>query len=257
MLELKKAIRTAQNFFPGLVGAKNDFYYVTRRYLGFAHERDFRLIAHLPRREDDLFIDIGGNRGQSILSIRRYRPDARIMSFEPNPVIFRELSRRFGAMPGVTLENVGLGPAPGELTLYVPSYRGFLYDGIATFEPHAARAYFSPETLYFYRPGHVTVAEHRCPVRTLDSFGLAPSFVKIDVEGYEHAVLRGATETLRRHEPTILVERFWHDDRVFDMLGGLGYAEVRLEGGRLVRARGEGLNAVMMTEARFAAAAVA
>ena len=60
-----------------------------------------------------------------------------------------------------------------------------------------------------------TVASTREEVelRTGDSIvaGVAPpnaaiSFVKIDVEGHEHAVLLGMTETLRRHRPLIMFE---------------------------------------------------
>jgi hypothetical protein len=42
-------------------------------------------------------------------------------------------------------------------------------------------------------------------VRTLDSFGFVPDLIKIDVEGYEHRVLEGATEMLQR-APVILFE---------------------------------------------------
>lgn len=45
------------------------------------------------------------------------------------------------------------------------------------------------------------------PTRTLDSYGLRDvAFVKIDVEGHELAVLRGADETLRREQPVLLIE---------------------------------------------------
>jgi FkbM family methyltransferase len=46
------------------------------------------------------------------------------------------------------------------------------------------------------------------PMRALDSFGLAGvDFLKIDCEGYEHFVLKGAEETVRRERPCILVEQ--------------------------------------------------
>jgi FkbM family methyltransferase len=48
--------------------------------------------------------------------------------------------------------------------------------------------------------------EETIQLRTLDSFELEPDLIKIDVEGSQRAVLIGATETLKRCKPTIIVE---------------------------------------------------
>ncbi len=254
MADLKKPLRTLQNYFPGLRGLKNDAYYYSRRYLGLSHEGEFAVIAAMRAKPDDLFLDIGANRGQSILSIRKYRPDARIVSFEPNPVIFAELKQRFAAVAGVELRNHGLGPRPGEMTLFVPAYNGFVYDGVATFSREAAFGYFSAKTLYFFDPAKVTASEYVCPIVTLDSLELTPSFLKIDIEGFEFEMLSGAIETLRRTEPAILIEQFWDSTKVSELLGGLGYETVAVRQGRLaVVAPGTGLNTVMMTPARLRA----
>lgn len=45
----------------------------------------------------------------------------------------------------------------------------------------------------------------RVPMRTVDSLGLDPDFIKIDVEGYEPQVIRGASETLKRG-PLVMFE---------------------------------------------------
>ena len=46
--------------------------------------------------------------------------------------------------------------------------------------------------------------------RTLDSiveeFNLEPDFIKIDVEGFEHIVLSGASQTLSKFRPRIVLE---------------------------------------------------
>lgn len=45
-------------------------------------------------------------------------------------------------------------------------------------------------------------------VRTLDSFELADvDFIKIDVEGWEHNVVKGGIETIRRWKPVMIVEQ--------------------------------------------------
>lgn len=54
---------------------------------------------------------------------------------------------------------------------------------------------------------HVNLAGTGIELRTLDSFHLAPDFIKIDVEGYELAVIKGAVETIQRSHPTIILEQ--------------------------------------------------
>lgn len=49
------------------------------------------------------------------------------------------------------------------------------------------------------------------PMRTLDSFGLQDvDFIKIDCEGYELFVVRGAEETIKRCRPAMIVEQKGH-----------------------------------------------
>lgn len=67
---------------------------------------------------------------------------------------------------------------------------------------------------------------------TLDTLGLAPDVVKLDVEGAEYDVLVGGRCTIEKHKPTILVEiharkieRFGHKaEQVRQLLVGWGYS---------------------------------
>ena len=82
-----------------------------------------------------------------------------------------------------------------------------------------------------------------CPTRTLDSFGLTNvNFIKIDVEGHEEFVLRGAVETLKNNGyPKILFES-WPEryeqvpakelrTSLFSFIESLGYSIVQIHGG--------------------------
>lgn len=244
---LRKLVRTAQNYFPGLAEAKNEFYHLARKHLGFVHERDFSAIALLPRGGDDLFVDIGANRGQSILSIRHYRPDARIVCFEPNPVMFAWLLRHFGDDAGIRLLNVGVSAEPKHLTLTVPSYRGFLYDGVATFSKETVFEYMSADRIYGFDPSLLTMQEFACETRPLDSFDLQPTFIKIDVEGFEHEVIAGGMQTLRRCRPVLMVERFYENPKLLALLDALGYGEVIAKDGRLRPGASTGPNMLLMS----------
>ena len=57
---------------------------------------------------------------------------------------------------------------------------------------------------------HISESGIEVEIRTLDSFNLAPDFIKIDVEGWEPAVLRGAARTLQRG-PTVMFEALTPD----------------------------------------------
>ena len=72
-------------------------------------------------------------------------------------------------------------------------------------------------------------------IKTLDSFGLNfVDFIKIDAEGYEPLVAKGAMKTIELHKPVILYERKdhpqrygYHRDSIKDILYPLGYRMVR------------------------------
>lgn len=52
----------------------------------------------------------------------------------------------------------------------------------------------------------IELLERDLEIRTMDSLLLDPDFVKIDVEGFELEVMRGASNTFKTHQPIVLVE---------------------------------------------------
>ncbi len=150
-------------------------------------EAELKLLPEVVAR-DKLAIDIGANKGVYTHLLSRLCP--RVEAFEPNPKIYRILTRALPA--NATAHAVALSDREGSAELIVPFFKGGFSNQHASLRAHERNS----------QAGVVPVE-----TRTLDSYGFTKvGFIKIDVEGGEDAVLAGARETIARERPTLLVE---------------------------------------------------
>lgn len=141
-------------------------------------------------------IDVGCNRG--IYSYALSRLCRRVLAFEPNPDLARFARRMLPA--NVKVYEMALGAAPGHAVLHIP------VDAKGR-DVHLRASLSEAQT---------RERRHEVEVRTLDSFAIDKvSFIKIDVEGTEMAVLAGAAGTIARDRPVLLVELLvgYHDPK--------------------------------------------
>lgn len=136
-----------------------------------------------------LAFDIGAHTGNRLAAFLAL--GARVVAVEPQPVLAARLVRRFGADARVTLVAGALGDAPGTARLLAsprtPTVATLSDDFVAR---AGASATFQG---VHWAPGPEVA------VTTLDALIAAhgvPDFVKIDVEGFELAVLRGLSQPL-------------------------------------------------------------
>lgn len=234
-MTINNLFRSLQTNVPYLHDTRYRLREIIRDILKIPHEDDFRA---LPLNDSlmPLCLDIGANRGEAIHSMLiRYKSKCHIQAFEPNPLIFDKLVNRYGNRANVMLHNFGLGSENGELVLYIPFYRRWMFDGLASFDEDAARNWLKTR-LWNFNENLLTVKKVTCRLRTLDSFDLNPTFIKIDVEGYELEVLKGAEQTLRKNKPTLLVEA--PGEEVKDYLSMFDYEFYKFENGSLTPGRG-------------------
>lgn len=249
-MAIKKAVRTIQSHFWFLKEAKDEFYVTYRRLLRVPSEPFFRALPIISKHLSGSYVDVGGNIGQSIEAIRLFVPNAKIISFEPNPNLAGKLVRRYRRDANVEVRGVGLAASNDRLKLYVPSYRGFVYDGLGSLDYNAARSWICDDTVYFFRPDRLVVNEYDCLVEPLDAQGLInPIFIKIDVEGTEYGVVRGGMETLRKYEPILLVEGFHEKPDLVKLTSSLGYEPYTFDGNGFI-AGPSNTNSFLMTRAR-------
>lgn len=123
-------------------------------------------------------LDVGGHVG--LWSYNLAHAFKTVHAFEP-VAAHRECFVKNVTQPNVTLHAVALGHVPGFVSMW--SEQG------------------SSGNTQVRGPGDI-------PMVTLDSFGFTDvSLIKVDVEGFEENVLRGAEELLARQKPVVIVEQ--------------------------------------------------
>jgi FkbM family methyltransferase len=230
--KMSKLIRTAQTYFPWLVDTKYSAQQSYRRALKRPFEPDFLALKGLDIGQSPLCLDVGANRGQSIEAIRLVRPSARIQAFEPNARLAERLKHAYSRDPQIEIYACGLGATRSSAVLHIPAYNGFVFDGLASLTEEAAREWL-PSRILRFDPRKLEIRQVRCEIVPLDALGLRPSFIKIDVQGSEMAVISGGLATIRASHPVMLVESPGQD--ICELLSDYGYRPNAWRDGTLVQ----------------------
>jgi len=234
--EVRKVVRSVLLRLPPVYEAlTSQRRYLVYHRLGIVHEPDFRAFPLLVSRPDPVVLDIGGNEGQSILSIKTVLPNARITTFEPAGRHEEKLQDLATRMGGVRIETCALSDTDGEAEIFWPVYRGRAMHALASLDPHEVMSWIIPERVYGYEPDRVSIESERIDVRRLDSFDLEPDILKIDVQGTEARVLRGALATIEHSRPVVMSEDLIEDSESHGLLKPLGYDVVTFRKGTFER----------------------
>jgi FkbM family methyltransferase len=165
-----------------------------RGYLanGIMYEPDVSAIMFRILAEGDIAIDVGANVGYFTLLMGLISgPRGHVVAFEPGDENVQRLRANLAltGLENVTMVETAASAQPGELTFFINSDNA---GGSALWDPAQY-------------PGNVKCQENPLPLRiqatTIDAemerLGLdAPKLIKIDTEGAEHEVLKGARKLL-------------------------------------------------------------
>ena len=201
---LKRQLRATQTYFPFMLPLKfKATNFCTRRF-GMFIDRDFFALSRL--QPVGLALDIGGNWGQSIEALKFCCRPREIVTFEPNLKLAHHLAKRFSRESSVRVEARALAEEAGRMRFHIPHYRGWTFDGLASLDRTEASDWLDTRRMARFDPAKVRIEEQEVEVRRLDDYGFAPDVVKIDVQGAEHAVVRGGIEMFREYRPATIVE---------------------------------------------------
>jgi FkbM family methyltransferase len=140
----------------------------------------------------DIFYDIGANAGyMSIEVANHFKNDVRVVAFEPQTSLAHSIavSAHLNSFPNIDVYAIMLGSEEGTVELFIP-----------TSSIHASSVSRAAEAECI-----------QCPCTSLDRLVLEkiippPNVIKIDVEGGELDVFRGARQVISQYAPTIIFE---------------------------------------------------
>lgn len=157
------------------------------------YDRQTRLVIRKVCKPGSNCLDVGCHKGEILDLFLQYAPQGTHYGFEPIPTLYEDLKKKYAAQTNCHFFDIALSDKKGSSSFnYVvsnPSYSGLL-----------KRNYDHPneqDTL-------ITVRTER--LDDLLPSGFQVDLIKIDVEGGEILVLRGAVQTLARYKPVVIFE---------------------------------------------------
>jgi FkbM family methyltransferase len=165
----------------------------------FPLESGFEFLKHIHVRDarKNVAIDIGSNDGTSLQIIKYFVGEANIVAFDPvqEPKVIDH---------SITFHNCGLGDVSSERTIFVPIVRKNKLTQYSSLDQENICKEL--QTDFGFGRTEIDFQSRKIQIKTLDSFGLEPFFIKVDVEGSELSVLVGGLQTILISRPLILIE---------------------------------------------------
>jgi len=171
---------------------------------------EIKLIEPLSRKlEKGVILDVGANTGLYVLLLRSYSSHP-IIAYEPDPFLFKLLNQtiKYNDIENVTTKNLACANARSELNFAMGINSSVIADGVSEITPAAnpvSENNWDREAIVS-QAGDTVI---KVPTVILDEdLEGVPSIalIKIDCEGYEYHILKGARKLIERHHPFIFLE---------------------------------------------------
>jgi FkbM family methyltransferase len=147
----------------------------------------------LCRRPQPVILDVGANIGQTATEYRRLFPDSKLYAFEPFPECFISLNKTFSGDCNTIPVNMALSDYSGEALLFsnAASVTNPLLETVDDAERIWGEA-IRPKNSISVR---VVTLNEFCMANSIDYIDI----LKIDTQGTELPILRGASDLLKRN----------------------------------------------------------
>lgn len=153
-------------------------------------EQELKIVTRLIKR-DSICLDIGGNIGNFAYHLCKSCPDGLVISFEPRSDLFNRLKNNLKKFSNFKAHHLALSDKDCNLEISLdPSHGNSTVENV---------------------PSVAGLRREKIQGLSLDNFLENElysniDFIKIDVEGHEAKVLKGASKTVQKFRPIILCE---------------------------------------------------
>ena len=175
----------------------------------FPHDKDYLALNLLFNKSETRdFMDIGGNIGLSTIGFRELGfKQNKIHIFEPdNFLINNYLSRIKKVYKNLIVHNFGLSSKNSKKKLFKAFYKNNFFHFNNSFDKSYIKNKIRENYPEIYK--NFTFKSEILKLKKFDSLNLKlnPCFIKIDVEGLDHLVLKGMMKLINKTRPVILIE---------------------------------------------------
>ena len=200
-------------------------------------EDDYTIFKYLSN-PNTIFLDIGANCGYSAISLNSIDTNFKVVSFEVLPFYKTHLEEvkkyvNFDYQYFIT----GIYDKDKTIKFISPVVNNIIYTALTTANSQWPLSYniwnqsYQSFTAYDNDNCKFNILEFKAKTTLLDKiiknnpscFDLPISVMKIDVEGLEYNVLKGAENTLKKYSPLIMTEGGNRNESVYNYLIFLGY----------------------------------
>jgi FkbM family methyltransferase len=222
-------LRTSQDLFGDRIvsihftdGRSFRLAHVDASYLSFQlfwrggeyYEPITRMLLEELLRPGDTFLDIGAHVGFFTVTIGLSSKTTKIIAFEPNPKNFQILEANTAAngLTNVVCEPIAISDQEGTGTLYLTE---------SDMSASLMKDFSVEDTKQ--------IGSKEVPTASLDGYLQrrqigGPLVIKVDVEGHEPALFRGAAQTIAARKPDIILEVLYEaESALISQLKSLGY----------------------------------
>jgi len=164
-------------------------------YIYFGFKNIAKIILESMINEGNLVFDVGANIGDLTLNMaKKLGTEGKVYAFEPDPTNFEILKQNISrnSLKNIQLNNIGFGSESGSFQLHRIDDRNRGRNRILPNENDSTNS----------SSVKISTIDNFVAENNISSIDL----IKIDVEGFEYNVLKGAKNTLKQLKPKLFVE---------------------------------------------------